>query len=137
MPSKTSTDPQLRAAVDTALKLGRAGRHREGTAALIPLARAHPQSGAIRGVLGKLFYESGDYRASAQWFRQTTRVTPTSELASLGLFHSLWNLNRHREALAEISRFLSVAECADYDAILHDLAAAGRLTLRRETAGAA
>ena len=137
MPLKTSTDAAVRTAVDNALKLGRAGQHQAATRGLLPLARHQPTSGAVRGVLGKLYFESGDFRRAAKWFRLATEVSPRSELASLGLFHSLWELNRRRAALAEMSRFLSVAECADYTAILHDLAVAGVLTLRREAAGAA
>lgn len=136
MRSETSTDPRLRAAVNAALKLGRDGRYAEATASLASLARTHPESGAIRGVLGKLFYEAGDFAAAAKWFRQATRVSPESELASLGLYHSLWKSNRKRMALGEMSRFLSVAESAVYDDLLRGFAAAGILTFRREAVAA-
>ena len=136
-PSTSSRDAALKGKLNAALAHGRDGRHQEGIDLLLALVATHPESGPLLGVLGKLYFEAGDLTAAAKWFRKTTQVSPDSELASVGLFHSLWN-GRHRSpALAEAARFLAGHDSDEYSRILRELTVAGELSPRRQAAGAA
>jgi hypothetical protein len=56
-------------------------------------------------------------------FRKLVRLSPCSETASLGLFHSLWSLGREDEALEEIKRFQVLTNFgrADYRTIIAEI----------------
>ena len=137
MPSSNSDEAKLKTGVSAALALHRQGDHRGAVGRLKRLVKSHPASGAVYGVLGKVYFEQDKFGEAAKWFQKTTAVAPDSELASLGLFHSLWQSDRPSEALAEAGRFLAHAESAEYAMILRDLTVAGELAPRREPAGAA
>lgn len=104
---------------------------------LVPLAEANPSRAAIWGSLGRAFFEAERWREAAAAFRQASILSPGSELASLGLFHSLWSTGAELEAFEEMRRFLMVAESDEYATLLHDLTVEGRLALRLEPATAA
>jgi hypothetical protein len=53
-------------------------------------------------------------------FREATRLSPRAEIPSLGLFHCLWDKGERGKAIAEASRFLSVADSEYYREILAD-----------------
>jgi len=43
------------------------------------------------------------------------------EAVSLGLFHTLWELEKRAEALEEIKRFQAVADSEDYRQIIREI----------------
>ena len=55
------------------------------------------------------------------YFKKATELSPQSEKASLGLFHSLWNLDRVNEALEEVKRFQTLSHSKDYDEIVAEI----------------
>src|SRR5437763_1697223 len=107
-PTTSSNDAQLRRALDRAIALNRAGKHREAVRLLLPLAKSHPRSAAVMGYLGGAYLELQDPARALGAFRRAVQLNPKSELASLGLFHSLWSQNSPEEAFAEMRRFLSL-----------------------------
>jgi tetratricopeptide (TPR) repeat protein len=49
------------------------------------------------------------------YYRQAVRLSPKSEMASLGLFHSLWNTDQIDEAIAEIKRYQTLTNWKSKD----------------------
>jgi len=88
-------------------------------------------------MMGRAFFEIGDMAKAEDAFRRAVELNPKSELASLGLFHSLWEQQAASEAFAEMRRFLAVADSSEYKTLLRDMAVEGHLAPRLETAGAA
>jgi tetratricopeptide (TPR) repeat protein len=127
MPSTNSTDQPLRDALNRAIELNRQGKHRACVKLLLPLLETHPRSAAVYGYLGGAYFELGDYDQSTECFRKAARLSPKSELASLGLFHSLWNQDALSEAFDEMKRFLSITDSKEYQTLLRDMAIEGRL----------
>ncbi len=135
MPSKNSNKTELRESLDRALKLQRAGRARQAARALEKLALTDPDSPTVVGLLGNLYLELGELEKAVFHLRRATALSPKSELASVGFFHSLWESELFTEALREMQRFLRMNESPEYAKLLRDLAVEGRLV--PQIAGAA
>jgi predicted Zn-dependent protease len=104
-----------------ALDIWHDGDGRSAAEILTRLLSSHPRHPAILGMLGAIYHRMENYERAAVYFRQTVSLSPNSELASLGLFNSLWQVNRHDEAVAEMERFLSVSESDEYDLLIKDM----------------
>jgi lipoprotein NlpI len=85
------------------------------------LTGIRPNSAALIAVLGDVYSELGNVDAAIEAFREAVRLAPTSEIASLGLFHCLWRAKKEREAFDEIRRFMSLSESQDYRDIVNEL----------------
>jgi predicted Zn-dependent protease len=137
MPIANSNKDQLKTTLDRSIKLIGRGKHREALRILNPLSRQHMRSAAVFGTLGRAFFEIGDMEKAGNAFRRAVDLNPKSELASLGLFHSLWGQEAASEAFAEMRRFLSMTDSTEYKTLLRDLAVEGHLAPRLHAAGAA
>jgi predicted Zn-dependent protease len=93
--------------INDALSLKEKGKYSEGLKILKPLERKFPENSVIAGIIASIFYESKDFLNSEKYFRKTITLNPNSELASLGLFHSLLFLNKVNEALYELKKFIN------------------------------
>jgi predicted Zn-dependent protease len=122
---KTSIKSEMDRRLNAAIQENRAGRHAEAIALLNPLAAEYPKSAAVVGYLAGVYFGLNNYVKAEKSFRKASRLSPKSELASLGLFHSLWNLGRRREAFREMRRLLKVTDSEEYKMLLRDLAVAG------------
>jgi len=89
--------------------------------ALKSLVLQRPDSAMFSATYANTLKESGDLEGALHYFRRAVVIEPTKELYSLGLFHCLWRLEKREEALAEMRRFVSIAESADYQQILREL----------------
>ena len=137
MPIANSNKDQLKTSLDRCIKLIGQGKHREAIRILHPLTGRHPRSAAVFGTLGRAFFEIGDMEKAREAFQSAVDLNPKSELASLGLFHSLWGQQAASKAFAEMRRFLSITDSSEYKTLLRDLAVEGHLAPRLEPAGAA
>jgi len=119
--AKTWTDNEesLRPQFDEALD----ARHQGNTAAAITLCYklldklTSLDKRLLVGVhneLGYIYSCREDYDNAAAHFRKSTEVSPLSETASLGLFHSLFREEHVQEALLEAVRFLSLRDSGEY-----------------------
>lgn len=122
---KTSTKSEMDRRLNAAIQENRAGRHAQALAILVPLSAEYPKSAAVIGYLAGVYFGLKDYVKAEKSFRKTTRLSPKSELASLGLFHSLCHLGRRREAFREMRRLLKVTDSEKYKMLLRDMAVAG------------
>jgi predicted Zn-dependent protease len=127
MPSKNSNKNGLRENLDRAIRLKRAGKVRAAVALMESLARDYPKSAAVAGCLGGAYFDLDQPTKAAKYFRRATKLSPRSELASLGLFHSLWSVDAVDAAFAEMRRFLKRADSQEYAKLLRDLTVEGRL----------
>ena len=97
------------------------GRAKEALEILSRIAELHPNFPAVFGVMGGIYKLTGDLRNAARYFRRVIELNPKSELASRGLFMSLYRVGRKDEAWAEARRFLSIAESKEYVRMIHEI----------------
>lgn len=75
----------------------------------------------ITGLLGMAFYEIANYGSSRYYFKKTTILNKNSELASLGLYHSLCHLGKENLAFKELDRFISFNKPDKYIITIEEL----------------
>jgi len=133
MPSRNLNNG-VRKELDRAIHLNRQGDPRAAITLLKDLLKKYATSAAVAGYLAGIYFEQSDMPNAEKYFRQATRLNPKSELASVGLFHSLWNQRRETEATEEMRRFLNLSDSPEYARLLHDLAVEGQLIPQLEPA---
>jgi predicted Zn-dependent protease len=101
-----------------ALKLKEIGKYDESEKILLQLAEEYPNSAAIYGTLGSLYWNQEKLDKAIIFFKKASLLSPQSELASLSLFHTLWDSNKLDEALEEMKRFLALSDSEEYRSIL-------------------
>jgi predicted Zn-dependent protease len=55
---------------------------------------------------GSIHFQQGEFESSSNAFATVLEQRPKDELASVGLFHSLWSLDKRVQALEELKRYL-------------------------------
>lgn len=76
----------------------------------------------VYGVLGGIYFENDKLEIALHNYKKAVSLTPSSELASLGVFHSSWDLGKISEAINEMERFLLLKpHCTDYLEIINEL----------------
>ena len=126
MPRKSlKTEPagkHLDELLEQSLSLKNSGDFVGALAVLSRIVRKHPKSAAAWGLRGGIYlYELERPKDAIACFERVTKLSPLSERGSLGLFHSLWDCGFHERAVAEMKRFLSVSNSADYAEIAAEL----------------
>lgn len=120
---------EARKVFDEAISLCRKGQNSDAASLLDELTRRPTFSeeprqarAAVHGYLGGIYLHSLDDPGSAEWhYRKSSTLSPRSERASLGLFHSLIGQRRVAEALEECRRFLEGSESAEYRQLLQEV----------------
>lgn len=107
--------------MEEALSLQNQRRFEESIEVVLAVLLQNPRFAPAFGTLGRAYYELADYENAAEAFRSASRLSPMSELASLGLFHSLFKLGRFEEAKAEIDRFNKVSSSNIYEGVLDEI----------------
>ena len=122
MKSKTkSTNSMYKSSFDSAIKLYRSGDSARAVESLRLLAIDFPNVTSIHAYLGLVLLELSNAIQAARHFDVATHLSPGDETVSLGLFHSLLESGRRKEAVVELRRFQSVSHSDDYDAIADDM----------------
>jgi tetratricopeptide (TPR) repeat protein len=80
-----------------------------------------PSSAAACGVMGEICWRIGDLPKAIRYFEHAVRLSPKAELASLGLFHSMWESRNERMALYEMERYLKESESKEYKLIKEEI----------------
>lgn len=106
-PNQNDIPDELRVDFQQAIKLRGKGRLEEAIELLVPWSERYPWIPGLVGFLGGLRYELDQYPEAAECFQQVLEHKPTSELATRGLFHALWDHGKKREAIEVIRRFRS------------------------------
>jgi predicted Zn-dependent protease len=102
---------------DKALELKRQGKLDEALEKLQELHLSVPDDPSICSIIGEIHWDQGNLVHAIRWFSTATRLAPKSELASLGLFHVLWEANKKGLAVAEMNRYLAIGKSKEYRAI--------------------
>jgi predicted Zn-dependent protease len=101
-----------------AIRLRDAEKYPEAARLLRRLCEQKPHSAAVWAVLGDVNWRQEKLKEAIKCFRRATELAPESELASLGLFHTLWEMGLEKKAREEMDRFQKVAHSDEY-ATLH------------------
>ena len=74
--------------------------------------------GVVHGELGYIHRKLDDPATATQYYQRAVQLLPASELASLGLFHSLAELGELERGLAEVVRFVRMRDSPAYRTLL-------------------
>jgi len=119
--TKSTTELKYKRQFDAAIALFRAGKVALAIESLKCVALEYPNESAVHAYLGLVLFKVEQFALSVRHFEVATKLSPTSELASLGLFHALRASNKHKQAVTELKRFQAVSHSKDYDAIAIEL----------------
>jgi predicted Zn-dependent protease len=119
--ARSTRDPSFAARFNTALKLRSRKNYEQAKELLLDLADENADSASVFGILGDVYWRLGSLPEAIQCFRRAVELSPTSELASLGLFHALWEAGQYRQAREEMKRFVSTSHSPEYARILGEL----------------
>jgi tetratricopeptide (TPR) repeat protein len=107
---------------DEAMKLRDAGAFDEAIALLErALTFLEPTDGLLAHThmqLGHISDKQNDHVKVERHFRLAVIAAPRNELASLGLFHALANLDRWEDAMTEMVRLVTMRDSARYRELL-------------------
>ena len=104
-----------------AIKLANQGRYGEAVQILEELRETHQESASVHSLLGNAFWMMGDLPRAVHSFGKAAELSPKSELASLGLFHTLMQAGDKQSAVQEMNRFQSVTDSLEYKDIARNL----------------
>jgi predicted Zn-dependent protease len=119
--AKTAPKQDLSRRLNQALKLRSAKRYGKAKEILVELTTTHSSSASVFGLLGDVYWKLDSLDDAIRSFTRACKLAPDSELASLGLFHTLWESGRRNLALNEMERFLSRSHSAEYARLLREL----------------
>ena len=114
---KAKIEPEF----NRALRLRDEGNLLGAAAIFEQLDAEHPNHAAILGMWSGIYHHLEDWERALPLYQRTVLLSPKSELASLGLFHSLWSVGKKDEAFAEMKRFLSHSESEEYRLLLEEI----------------
>lgn len=114
-------DDEIDAVLRSVTEKASRGEFEQAFAEGAPLLELHPKDPRVLGVVAGVLWRTGRFEEAAELFARTTTISPRSELASVGLFHSLWSLKRVEEARAEATRFLSNGSSREYELLLDEM----------------
>jgi cytochrome c-type biogenesis protein CcmH/NrfG len=118
----------LRRQLNQALQLKNREDFQEAIAVLKRAVRDYPSCAETYFLIGGIcLYEMDDANTAVPNFAMAVQLSPRSESASLGLFHSLWHLGLQEAAKREMNRFQSMAHSVEYDSISSELKRKGLL----------
>jgi predicted Zn-dependent protease len=106
---------------ERALDLLHSGDAASARRILCKLADQYPSDPAVFGMLAAAYRKLNDHHEAARCFKKATELSPNSELASLGLYHSLLRCGDVIGAKAEMRRFLARRPSEEYELILAEL----------------
>ena len=87
-----------------------AEQHDEARMCLLEVLKEEPTNKAALIILGGSYFSLAKYAESEMVFERLILLEPGIGQFSIGLFNTLWKMDRHEEALEEIKRFLSNAD---------------------------
>ena len=116
------TNPMIVALLDEAVRLRDAGNLAAAIKRLNEALAMNPQRrSGILGVLGHLYFKQKDFERSSDCLREVVELSPNSELGSIQLFHTLWDMGKEWEAFAEAKRFLSLHDSQAYFSMIEEM----------------
>lgn len=115
-----SVPPEALSAFDEAIRCRDKNMYIEAVIAIDRAIASCPSHGGLHAMRGHFLAQLHNYPEAESAFRAAVELSPVSELASLGLFHARWDMDRHADAIEEARRFASKTGSHFYDEILSD-----------------
>ena len=113
--------------LDRAIELRANGRYEEALQLLKSLledAGGSKYEAVMHGEIGGIYlYDLSSPTEALVFFEKCVRISPRSELASLGKFHALAMLGQYDEAFDEMRRLVSLRPSEEYRSLIADLLA--------------
>lgn len=107
---------------EEAVKLRESGSLYEAIKKLKAILSGNPKyDTAVLGIMGNIYWELSELNKALKCYRKAVELNPKSEMASLGLFHTLWKLGKEDEGFDEMERFLSISNSKEYSLLLDEL----------------
>jgi len=106
---------------ETANRLRKEGDADGAIKVLRALVTDFPKQSAAYLIIGDILWDEGMLVAASAAFRVATKRFPKLEIASLGLFHTLWRQSKTDAAFEEMKRFQSISFCQDYKEIVDEI----------------
>ncbi|MDH5612796.1 MAG: hypothetical protein OEY66_10120 [Gammaproteobacteria bacterium] len=85
-------------------------QHDEARMCLLEILKDDPTNKAALIILGGSYFSMEKYAEAEMVFERLILLEPGVGKFSIGLFNTLWRMNRQEEALEEIKRFFSHAD---------------------------
>jgi hypothetical protein len=79
-----------------------------------------PNKAVVTGMIGGIYHILEDWTSALPYYRKTVALSPKSETASIGLFHSLWHHEHFDEAFSEARRFIKLNGVTESYTLLMD-----------------
>lgn len=113
--------------IDEALNLRDAGQLQESLCVISKIVGQIPREDVkTLRIVGVIFLDGKDFQNAFQCFQKALEIDPTSASASIGLFHTLWNMGRYSDGLAELRRFLSVSQSEEHFKLIEEMSEVAR-----------
>ena len=110
--------PELDKKIEKVLELKKQDKYKDALCEAENLTEKYPEIGSVYGLAASIYFELDRFEEAAQKYRKATEISPKSEMASLGLFHSLWQIGSNDAAFEEMKRYMSIAESEEYNELL-------------------
>lgn len=82
------------------------------------LSTEYPDVASVFGLVASMYFEADQFDKAAEKYKKATEISSKSEAASLGLFHSLWQMDKNDQAFDEVKRYMSIAQSDEYNELL-------------------
>ena len=108
--------------IDEAIELREAGNTAKSLRILSKIVDEIPhQDVKALVVAGALLREGRKFEAALSCLNKAIESDPSSPGASLGLFHTLWNMGRYDDGFAELHRFLSISQSDEHFRLIEEM----------------
>lgn len=107
---------------EEAIELRDSGNLHKAVNKLTQILSGHPKyDTAVLGIMGNIYWELNDLSKAIECYEKAVELNPKSEMASLGLFHTLWKMGKENDAFTEMERFLSISTSEEYSLLLDEM----------------
>jgi TolA-binding protein len=113
--------PDMEARFDAAIAFRNKGQFHEAMLVLKTFIKKYPMYAFAHLFLGDTLSELGKTKEASVAFFQAVKLNPTSEVCSLGLFHSLFDTGQIKAAVSEGRRFLKLKPSSSYRKMVKEL----------------
>jgi len=107
--------------IEKALAFQNKNWHKRALKLLHEVEAKEKTTSMVYGLIGSSYYQIGDFKNSAKYFKKCLKIKPTSELASLGFFHSCLEIKKYKDAFIEMKRYLNSNKPKMYKILIKEL----------------
>ncbi len=113
--------PEFKDRFQEAVELASQGRLREAEQRFEVLLALNSAPASVHAFLPNILWGQGQLTQAIASFRKAVELAPKSEMAPLGLFHTLLESGDRETALAEMNRFVSLSHSEEDQALVQQI----------------